>query len=186
MLPHGLTSLFSALAILTWTWATTQDSAACWARKMTDSDLKKKQALDELTQLGQEMEAARLRYEAENDAWWNSLTDQEQEDAFYAVIKRMYQAEVADRGTYRYALYNVFGFNEGMYGAGMDCGYMALHNIIHDGLDLEAMQSVDRIKVYANGEPVYALGAGEINKVKYTLNNDRALTIEINPVKNQL
>jgi hypothetical protein len=31
---------------------------------------------------------------------------------------------------YRYVLYNVFGFDAGMYALGMDCGYMALHNSI--------------------------------------------------------
>lgn len=36
-----------------------------------------------------------------------------------------------DRGTYRYALFDVFGFGGSMYYRGMDCGYMALHNAIN-------------------------------------------------------
>lgn len=71
----------------------------------------------------------------ESTEWWNSLTEKEREYAFCAVVTRMYQSEVKDRGTYRYAIYNVFGFDPSMYIRGMDCGYMDLHNIICDGLE---------------------------------------------------
>jgi len=91
----------------------------------------KKSLLESLTELGEEHEEARLRYEAENDAWWDALSEEEREDAFYAVVKRIHQAEVIDRGTYRYALYDVFGFDGYMYGRGMSCGYMTLHNCIY-------------------------------------------------------
>jgi len=83
--------------------------------------------------LSQEMEKARKVYEHDNDTWWNGLTEQEREDAFYAVVKRIHQAELKDKGSYRYALYDVFGFDAGMYGKGMDCGYMAIHNAIVNG-----------------------------------------------------
>jgi len=69
-------------------------------------------------------------YEEENDIWWDSLTQKEREDAFYAVVKRIYKAELEDKGSYRYALYDVFGFDGSMYVRGMDCGYMAIHNAI--------------------------------------------------------
>jgi hypothetical protein len=93
---------------------------------MTDENVRK--LLDELAELGQEMQAAKKEYEVENDAWWNGLTEKERQDAFYAVCKRIYQGDIVDRGTYRYVLYDVFGFDAGMYGAGMDCGYMTIHN----------------------------------------------------------
>jgi len=83
--------------------------------------------------LSQEMEKSRKIYEHDNDTWWNGLTEQEREDAFYAVVKRIHQAELKDKGSYRYALYDVFGFDAGMYGKGMDCGYMAIHNAIVNG-----------------------------------------------------
>jgi len=83
-----------------------------------------------MAELGQEMERAREENEKRIDEWWNNLPYEQQCDAFYAVVKRIYQAEIIDRGTYRYALYDVFGFGPEMYGAGMDCGYMALHNSI--------------------------------------------------------
>lgn len=89
-----------------------------------------KEVLDALTELRQEMEKSRKIYEEENDAWWDGLTEKEREDAFYAVIKRMHKAELVDKGSYRWALYDVFGFDQGMYARGMECGYMELHNAI--------------------------------------------------------
>ena len=142
---------------------------------------KRSEALDKLAELGQEMEKHRLQYEADNDAWWEGLTEQEREDAFYAVIKRMYKAEVKDRGTYRYALYDVFGFDPGMYAAGMDCGYMSLHNIIFDGLDLEKMKCVDRFEVIDENGRAYARGVGQVKRLKFELqDNDCTLKIFVN------
>jgi len=83
-----------------------------------------------LSELGQEQQKEQALYEAKNDAWWNGLTEQEREDAFYAVVKRIYKGEIIDKGTYRYILYDVFGFDGSMYMRGMDCGYMTLHNAI--------------------------------------------------------
>lgn len=101
---------------------------------MVDNKKKLLEGLDKLRELQQKAQA---EYEAKNEAWWNGLTEEEREDAFYAVTKRIYKAEVVDRGTYRWALYNVFNFDMSMYGRGMDCGYMSLHNIIFDGLERE-------------------------------------------------
>jgi len=92
----------------------------------------KEKALDGLAKLSQMMEESCIQYEAENNAWWNGLTEKEREDAFYAVCKRIHKAEIKDQGSYRYALYDVFGFDEGMYMKGMDCGYMDIHNSIID------------------------------------------------------
>jgi hypothetical protein len=106
-----------------------------------------KGALQELHDFGQEMEEIMKEDEARVDAWWDSLTEEEREDAFYAVVKRIYKAEVLDRGTYRYALYDIFGFDGGMYMRGMDCGYMNLHNILFDGQEFQRMEDVTRLEV---------------------------------------
>lgn len=87
-------------------------------------------AMRELTDIGQKMEEAKNEYEAQNDTWWNSLSQQEREDAFYAVCKRIYDGEIKEKGSYRYILYNIFGFDAGMYIRGMDCGFMCIHNSI--------------------------------------------------------
>ena len=98
-----------------------------------DSPMKDREAiLQELADSGQEMQRYLDAYEAKNEAWWNGLTQEEREDAFYAVVKRIYEGEIKQRGSYRYVLYNVFGFDAGMYLKGMECGYMALHNSIMD------------------------------------------------------
>jgi len=89
-----------------------------------------KNLLDALAELGQEQQKEQASYEAKNDAWWNGLTEQEREDAFYAVVKRIYKGEIIDQGSYRYILYDVFGFDGSMYMRGMDCGYMNIHNAI--------------------------------------------------------
>ena len=95
---------------------------------MTDENIRK--VLDDFERLFQGMQTAKEHYEVENDAWWNGLTEKERQDAFYAVCKRIYQGDIVDQGSYRYVIYDVFGFGPEMYGAGMDCGYMAIHNSI--------------------------------------------------------
>jgi hypothetical protein len=139
---------------------------------MSDENQKRRDALDKLAELGQEIEKGREEYENTVDSWWDNLTEKEREDAFYSVIKRMYKAEVQDRGTYRWALYDVFGFDPGMYGAGMDCGYMAMHNIIYDGLDLEKMRSVDRLEVIDEDGRAYVRGIGQVKRLKFELQDD--------------
>jgi len=47
------------------------------------------------------------------------------------VCKLIYKADVKDRGSYRYALYDVFNID---YGDGLR-DYMHLHNLISQGLD---------------------------------------------------
>jgi hypothetical protein len=135
---------------------------------MTD----KNKFLETMTEIGQEMEKARDEYENKNEAWWNSLSEQEREDAFYAVCKRIWQADGMDNGTYRYALYDVFGFDPGMYGRGMDCGYMAIHNAIFDGEELQKMQSVNRVEVIDEEGRTYVNHLEEGESVKFSLQDD--------------
>lgn len=90
----------------------------------------KEKALQELSDMSQVMEDEKLRFESKVDSWWNGLSEQDREWAFYSVVKRIYQGEVVEKGSYRYVLYDIFNFDPGMYMRGMDCGYMALHNSI--------------------------------------------------------
>ena len=138
-------------------------------------------ALDALAELSQEMEKHRNEYEAQVDDWWlNHLTEKEREDAFYAVVKRIHRAELQDRGTYRYALYDVFGFDPGMYARGMDCGYMALHNAIYDGEDLQAMKGVTRFEVIDEEGRTYVNHLNDDQGVKFSLqDDDRTLKVFI-------
>jgi hypothetical protein len=89
--------------------------------------------LAELQQAFAEHSAAR---EKECNEWWNSLSEEDRLRAFYSVVKRIHKGDIEDKGSYRWVLYNVFGFGPEAYGLGMDCGYMDLHNAIYDGEDV--------------------------------------------------
>jgi len=83
-----------------------------------------------LQELQKEVEAAN---KADAEAFWDNLSYEDKLWAFYSVVSRIYQGEIKDKGSYRYVLYDVFGFGPEAYGLGMDCGYMYLHNAIYDG-----------------------------------------------------
>jgi hypothetical protein len=140
--------------------------------EMAEEAKKREEALDALAELSQEMEKSRKIYEHDNDTWWNGLTEEEREDAFYAVVKRIHKAELQDRGTYRWALYDVFGFDPGMYMRGMDCGYMAIHNAIGDGEDYQAMRGVDRLEVIDDTGRAYTKYLDKGEGIKYALQDD--------------
>jgi hypothetical protein len=136
--------------------------------------------LDNLAELRESQQKAREDYDIMNDAWWNGLNQEEREEAFYAVCKRIHRAELVDRGSYRYALYDVFGFDPGMYGRGMDCGFMAIHNAILDGEELQAMKSVNRFEVIDEEGRTYVNHLNEDQRVKYSLqDDDRTLKVFI-------
>lgn len=149
---------------------------------MAQNEKKTTNLLDKLSEIGEELETDRLRYEAENDTWWDSLTEEEREDAFYAVVKRIHKAEMVDKGTYRWALYDVFRFDAGMYMRGMDCGYMALHNVIGNGEDYQAMMGVNRIEMIDDGRE-FVKYLKDDERVRYVLQDDnRTLKIFVDKV----
>jgi hypothetical protein len=96
--------------------------------------------LDKMSALGEEQEMHKLKYEAELDVWWKALSEEDRERAFYAVVKRIFQAEIVEKRSYRGVLYDIFGFDPGMYIMGMDCGYMTIHNSIVDIDELYELQ----------------------------------------------
>ena len=71
-------------------------------------------------------------YDIDADNFWNSLSYEDKCNAFHAVVSRIAQGEIEDKGTYRHVLYNVFKFGSDMYVRGMGCGYMAVHNAMQD------------------------------------------------------
>jgi hypothetical protein len=76
---------------------------------------------------------AEKRQNAEDDAWWDSLNYDGKSQAFRQITKLMHKAEVTDRGSYRYAIYDIFGLD---YGDGLT-HYMRLHNLISQGFEAE-------------------------------------------------
>lgn len=87
----------------------------------------------EMKALRQVWREAEVKEKAEDDAWWHSLSQEERGRAFRQIMKLMHRAEVEDKGSYRHALYEVFGLD---YSDGLS-HYMRLHNLIWLGLDAE-------------------------------------------------
>jgi len=137
-----------------------------------ESQRKREAALQTLSDIGQEFQKAYAKREAENDAWWEGLTEQEREDAFYAVCKRIHKGDLKENGSYRYVLYDTFGFDHGMYVDGMNCGYMAIHNAIFDGEELQRMKSVTRFEVIDETGRAYVKYLDNNEGIKYNLQDD--------------
>jgi hypothetical protein len=74
---------------------------------------------------------ADLVQSAEDQAWWDSLTMEERARAFRQICKLIYKADVKDKGSYRYAMYDIFNID---YGDGLK-HYIHLHNLIGQALD---------------------------------------------------
>lgn len=85
----------------------------------------------ELEKLRKAYRAFQKQEEAEDQAWWDSADHGDKTRAFRQICRLMYQAEVKDKGSYRWAMYDVFGLD---YGDGLN-HYMELHNLIFQALD---------------------------------------------------
>lgn len=85
-----------------------------------------------------------LELEEDHDKFWNSLSKDDQLRAFCSVMRRLYKAEIQERGSYRYTLYNVFGFGPESYVQAQVSGFLALHNAIWDGERLG--QLIDKLE----------------------------------------
>lgn len=83
------------------------------------------------------MDEQSLKFCKDADAFWNGLSYDDRLKAFHSVCKRIHQGDIVDRGSYRYVLYQVFGFQPDAYVVGMDCGYLDIHNEVghRDELD---------------------------------------------------
>lgn len=79
-------------------------------------------------------------YDAEANSFWENLSEDDKQRAFYSVLKRLVQGELRDRGSYRYVLYDVFGFDSDSYFMGMNCGYMELHNSIYTQQEMRELR----------------------------------------------
>ena len=71
-------------------------------------------------------------WEKEQEEYWNSLTKEEQLKVFCAVSRRIYKGEILEKGSYRYVLYNTFGFGPEAYAPAQVAGYLSIHNAIYD------------------------------------------------------
>ena len=74
-----------------------------------------------------------VELEEDHDKFWNGLSKDDQLKAFCSVMRRLYKAEIEQRGSYRYTLYDVFGFGSESYAQAQVSGFLAIHNAIRDG-----------------------------------------------------
>jgi len=84
-----------------------------------------------LDDLREHQEKAVESYDKEANDFWDSLTAEQQMMAFYVVTKKISDHELNDSAaSYRYILYDVFGFPMESYAIGMNSGFIDLHNSI--------------------------------------------------------
>lgn len=90
----------------------------------------KKLTCDDLIDFSNQFNDVMNEIEKNSEEYWNSLSKEHQLAAFCAVSRRIHKAEIVDQGTYRYALYDVFGFGPEAYAPAQLAGYLAIHNSI--------------------------------------------------------
>lgn len=98
---------------------------------------------EEFKKLQESFQESQKKYERECENYWTSLSEEDRLKAFYSVCKRIYEGDIKQKGSYRWVLYEVFGFDYDSYGIGMDCHYMDIHNSIRTKEEIE--QSLRKI-----------------------------------------
>ena len=104
-----------------------------------------------LSELANGMQEATAKHQKEVDQWWDALSQEDRERAFYAVSQRIHTADLKEQRSFRGSIYGVFGFGPEMYGRAMDCGYLDIHNAIVDGNNLMEITSAKKLEVIKDG-----------------------------------
>lgn len=97
---------------------------------------------EKIKELSIDFNAIMKEVENEEEAYWNSLTKEQQLCAFNSVCRRIIKGEFEDKGTYRYVLYEVFGFGPEAYARAQMAGYLTIHNSIWDSQHEEKLLAV--------------------------------------------
>lgn len=98
------------------------------------ADKSKKSFWESQEDFAKAMQEGAEKWDGECDEYWNKLSYDEKLKAFHSVCKRIYEGDVKREGSFRYVLYDVFGFAPDAYLIGMECGYMDIHNYVQDGV----------------------------------------------------
>lgn len=98
---------------------------------------------DQMKEIRRQIQESNLEYEKDCNQFWDNLDYEDQLKAFYSVCKLIRKGDIEERGTYRYVLYDVFGFGMDAYMIGMECGYMDIHNFIAQGTDAAESKKVE-------------------------------------------
>jgi len=90
----------------------------------------KKEFWDHFDEASRIFNQAMTEIEKDSESYWNSLTKDEQLKVFCAVSRRIYEGEIVEQGSYRYVLYETFGFGPEAYAQAQMSGYLDIHNAI--------------------------------------------------------
>jgi hypothetical protein len=124
-------------------------------------------------------EEALVDYERRSGRFWEVLSEQAREHLFYEVVRRIVKAEVQDQVSYRQALEDI-GVGRDFYGRGIDCGYIALHQLIRSGIEREQMSRINRFEVIDDKGRTYVKYLTKSEKAKFCLqDNDKTLKVFI-------
>ena len=113
-------------------------------------------AMAEMSEMSQRFQKVVDEIEKEQEDYWASLSKEQQLMAFCAISRRIVDGEIKQKGTYRYVLYNVFGFGPEAYMAAQCAGYLDIHNAIFD-----AEHEADLLKAFAK---FHGLGDDAVDK----------------------
>jgi hypothetical protein len=105
--------------------------------------MKGQELQDALEEISKTFNEAMKVHEDRSEQYWNSLTKEQQLDAFCAISRRIYSGEIEDQGSYRYVLYDVFGFGPEAYAQAQLAGYLAIHNSIYAGQNPDDHVKID-------------------------------------------
>ena len=86
--------------------------------------------LESLEEFSKRFRESMLAYEMQSEDFWSSLSYDEKLYAFCAISRRIHKGEIVDDGSYRYVLYEIFGFGPDAYAVAQMAGYLEIHNAI--------------------------------------------------------
>jgi hypothetical protein len=85
--------------------------------------------------------------EEDQEKYWSSLTPEQQLDAFCCISRRIVDGELTKKGSYRYVLYDVFGWGPESYLPAQVAGYLTIHNAIMSDEDIEDIKVGERMEI---------------------------------------
>lgn len=81
-------------------------------------------------------------FEQEETEYWNSLTKEQQLLAFCSVMRRVHEAEFDVGGTYRWVLYDKFGFGRDAYMRAQFAGFLDIHNACYEAATINRLDEM--------------------------------------------
>lgn len=82
-------------------------------------------------QLSELQEQFELDYDARAYEFFDQIRPLDQTRIIYYVVSTIFRGEAVEQGSYRYILYDLFGFGPESYGIGMMAGFLDIHNKLY-------------------------------------------------------